>query len=174
MNDTSETKKTRPCPAYRDNVFVAVNILIWLLGAFGMYWITSTFPLNLLMSATYLAANIIFFWLIFSRAVCPNCAYQYPELSQEEYFARFKDRFVKALSFWYKVWFLIGWVWPILTMALVYAVSRRPVLLASLIVFLLVAVGVFFPILRLRVCANCKANELGICPFFSPKPAQVP
>jgi len=173
MNDKRRSKRTRPCPAYRDSAFVAVNILTWLLGAFGMYWTTSNPMLNLVMPGAYLAANILFFWWVFSHAVCPHCAYQYPELSRQEYFAGFKDRFVQALGFWYKVWLLIGWIWPVAAMILAYVISRKPVLLAALAGFLVVAVGVFVPILRLRVCANCKANELGICPFFPPKPSQA-
>jgi hypothetical protein len=46
------------------------------------------------------------------------------------------------------------------------------VLLASLLVFLLVSFGVFLPVLRLRVCPSCKANQLGICPSFSSRQAK--
>lgn len=174
MNNESEPKKTRACPAYRDTAFVTVNIMMWLCGAVGMYWITGRPTWTLILAAAYLTANIVFFWWVFSYAVCPNCAYHYPELSREEYFARFKDRFVKALTFWYKVWILIGWVWPIGAMTIAYVISRSPIVLAFLIGFLVISIGVFGPILRLRVCANCKANELGICPFFPPRPAEAP
>ena len=51
-------------------------------------------------------------------------------------------------------------------MIAIYLASGAPVVLASLLLFLLVSFGVFLPVLRLRVCPNCKANELGICPFF--------
>jgi len=173
MNDGSESKKTRPCPAYRDTAFVIVNILIWLLGAGGMYYMTNRPTLNLIMAVAYVTANIVFFWWIFSHAVCPNCAYHYPELTRGEYLDRFKDRFVKALSFWYKVWILIGWGWPIGGMMLALVISRRPVLLVFLIGFLLLSFGAFLPTLRLRVCAHCKANELGICPFFPAGPAEA-
>jgi hypothetical protein len=40
---------------------------------------------------------------------------------------------------------------------------------ANSALWLLGAFGVFLPVLRLRVCPNCKANELGICPFFAPR-----
>ena len=173
MNNESTPKITQPCPAYRDTAFVISNILVWLSGSFGMYWLTDTALLNITVSAAYLAVNILFFWGIFSRGVCPNCAYHYPGLSREEYLARFKERFIKALNFWYKAWLLIGWVWPIGAMTAAYVISRKPVLLASLIGFLLISFGIFLPILRLRVCAHCKANELGICPFFPPAQAEV-
>jgi hypothetical protein len=137
-----------------------------------MYWLTDSALINAVISAGYLIANILFFWEIFSRGVCPHCAYHYPQLSPEEYFARFKERFVSALNFWYKIWLLVAWVWPVGAMVTSYVISRKPVLLASLIAFLLISFGIFLPILRLRVCARCKANELGICPFFPPVPAK--
>jgi hypothetical protein len=173
MNDKNRAKKTRPCPAYRDKAFVTVNILIWLLGAFGMYWMTVKPILNLVLPVAYLVVNVGFFWHIFSRVVCPHCAYHYPDLPREQYFSTHKSRFVQVLRFWYKVWFLIGWVWPVTTIFLGYLISKRPILLFSLIGFFFVAFGVFFPVLRLRVCSNCKANELGICPFFPPKPVEA-
>ena len=75
--------------------------------------------------------------------------------------------FVAALKRWYKVWLLIGWAWPVTAMSAIYLVSREPIVLGSLLFFLVISFGVFLPVLRLRVCPSCKANELGICPFFA-------
>ena len=130
---------------------------------------TSDPLVNVIMPAAYLIANYVFFWRIFPRMVCTSCAYHYPSLPREEYRSRFEDPFVRALKRWYKVWLLIGWGWPVAAMIAIYLVSGAPVVLASLLLFLLVSLGVFLPVLRLRVCPNCKANELGICPFFSPR-----
>ena len=84
--------------------------------------------------------------------------------------AEFKDRFMGALRRWYKVWLLIGWAWPVAAMIVIYSLSQNPIVLVSLLVFGVTSFGVFLPVLRLRVCPRCKANELGICPFFPPKP----
>jgi hypothetical protein len=51
-------------------------------------------------------------------------------------------------------------------MIAIYLATGRPLVLASLLLFLLVSLGLFLPVLRLRVRPNCKANQLGICPFF--------
>ena len=79
---------------------------------------------------------------------------------------------MKALNRWYKVWIAVGWAWPTAAMLAGYIVSGKPMVLVSLLVFLLVSFGGFLPILRLRVCPNCKANELGICPFFPSQEGQ--
>ena len=169
MSEQAIGRKIEPCPASRDWAYITVNTVLWLLGAFGMFWMTDASPLNLVMPAAYLGLNFVFFWRVFGKAVCAHCAYHYPELPQAEYRSRFEARFVKALNRWYKVWILIGWAWPVATMTLIYLVSKKPLVLVSLLLFLLISFGVFLPVLRLRVCPRCKANELGICPFFPPR-----
>jgi hypothetical protein len=154
------------CPASKDWAYITANSLLWLLGGFGMFWTTGNPLLNSIMPALYLVANYVFFWKIFPRVVCASCAYHHPNLSREEYRGQFEDPFVRALKRWYKVWLLIGWGWPVAAMSAIYLASGSPLVLASLLLFLLVSFGVFLPVLRLRVCPNCKANELGICPFF--------
>ena len=167
MSAEVRVERMEPCPASRDWAYLTVNSVLWALGGFGMFWMTSNPLVNSIMPAAYLIANYLFFWRIFPRVVCASCAYQYPDLSREEYRDRFEDPFVRALKRWYKVWLLIGWGWPVAAMMTIYLVSGAPVVLASLLVFLLVSFGVFLPVLRLRVCPSCKANQLGICPFFS-------
>jgi hypothetical protein len=129
---------------------------------------TDKTTVNLIMPAAYLVVNFAFFWRIFGKVVCAHCAYHYPELPPAEYRDRFEARFVKALNRWYKVWILIGWGWPAAAMAVIYLASGKLVVLVSLLLFLLISFGVFLPVLRLRVCPRCKANELDICPFFPP------
>ena len=85
---------------------------------------------------------------------------------------QYQDNFVKALDRWHKVWILIGWVWPAVGMSIIYFVTKRPIVLVSLVLFVIISFGVFLPVLRLRVCPQCKANELGICPFFPPVETQ--
>ena len=166
MNGEARAGKPAPCPASRDWAYLTVNTALWLLGAFGMFWVPIKSPYNLILPAAYLVVNFTFFWRIFGRVVCAHCAYHYPELSLEEYRVRYQDGFVKALDYWHKVWVLIGWVWPAVGMIIIYLVTKRPIVLASLLAFVLISFGVFLPVLRLRVCPQCKANELGICPFF--------
>ena len=172
MSMDTPTRKLEPCPASRDWAYITVNTLLWLLGAFGMFWIVDRSPYNLILPAAYLTVNFAFFWRIFGKVVCASCAYHYPELSREEYRSRLEDRFVKALNRWYKVWLAIGWGWPFVAMLVGYIVSRKPIVLASLFVFMLVSFGGFLPVLRLRVCPRCKANEFGICPFFPSQEVQ--
>ena len=167
MNAEIQVDQIEPCPASRDWAYVTVNTVLWVLGAFGMFWMTGNFLVDSIMPAAYLIANYVFFWRIFPSRVCASCAYHYPNLPREEYGSQFEDRFVSALKRWYKVWLLIGWGWPVAAMLAIYLVSGSPVVLASLLLFLLVSFGVFLPVLRLRVCPSCKANELGICPFFA-------
>ena len=116
MSGQRQHGKKRSCPAYRDRAFVAANIAVWATGTFGIYWMSERPVLGATVAAAYLVVNIVFFWEIFSRAVCPGCAYHYPELSREEYFAQHKDRFLKTLGTYYKVWLAIGWGWPIAVM----------------------------------------------------------
>lgn len=166
MSDQRNHSKTRPCPPYRDRAFVAANVAVWMAGAFGIYWMSESPLVGSTVSAVYLVANMVFFWGIFARAVCPDCAYHHPDLSREEYLSQFKDRFLTTLRTWYKVWMVVGWGWPIAVMIAAYAASRRPILLASLAAFLIVSFGVWFPILRSRVCSRCTVRELGICPVY--------
>jgi hypothetical protein len=166
MSDQRQHSKTRPCPAYRDRAFVAANIAVWASGAFGIYWMSERPVVGATVSAAYLAVNIVFFWGIFSRVVCPACAYHYPDLSREEYFSQHKDRFLRTLRTWYKVWLVIGWGWPVVVMIAAYVVSRSPVVLASLAAFLIVSFGAWLPVVRLRVCSRCTVRELGICPVY--------
>jgi hypothetical protein len=170
MGSQIEVSELKPCPASSDRAYIATNTALWLLGAFGMFWMTSNLALNLVMPVAYLVVNFVFFWRIFPRVVCASCAYHHPALSRDEYLVDFRDRFVAALKRWYKVWVLIGWAWPIAAMTTTYLVSGKPVVLVSLLVFLFISFGVFLPVLRLRVCPRCKANELGICPFFPSEP----
>ena len=172
MNEGAHVGRMEPCPASRDWAYIAVNTVLWLLGAFGMFWMTAETPLNLIMPAAYLILNFVFFWRIFGRVVCATCAYNHPELPLDEYRARFEVSFVKALNRWYKVWILIGWAWPVAAMAGIYLLSRKPVALVSLLLFVAVSFGVFLPVLRRRVCPRCKANELGLCPFFPSRQTQ--
>ena len=169
MNAGDRVDRIEPCPASRDWAYLTVNFALWLLGAFGMFWMTGDPFVDITMPALYLVVNYLFFWRIFPTVVCASCAYHYPNLSREEYRGRFEDRFVSALRRWYKVWLLVGWAWPVTAMSAIYLVSRGPLVLASLLLFLLISFGVFLPVLRLRVCPSCKANELGICPFFAPR-----
>jgi hypothetical protein len=164
-------KELRPCPASSDPAYLAVNTALWLIGAFGMFWTTSNVLLSSILPAAYLAVNFVFFWRIFPRVVCASCAYHRPDLRRDEYLVELKDRFVGALSRWYKVWLLIGWAWPVGGMIAIYVAWKNPIVLASLAVFVLTSFGVFLPVLRRRVCPRCKANELGICPFFLPRDA---
>jgi len=164
MSDQRQHSKKRSCPAYRDRAFVAANIAVWVTGAFGIYWMSERPFVSLTVSAAYLVANMVFFWGIFSRAVCPECAYHYPELSREEYLSQYKDRFIRTLRTWYRVWLVVGWGWPIAVMIAAYVVSSRPIVLASLALFLIVWFGVWAPIGVSRVCARCTVRELGICP----------
>jgi len=172
MNNENQTTKIPPCPASRDWAYLTVNTALWLLGAFGMYWTPVRSPYNLILPGAYLVVNFTFFWRIFGKVVCAHCAYHYPDLSLEEYKARYQDSFVKALDRWHKVWALIGWVWPAVGMSIIYLVTKRPVVLISLLLFVAISFGAFLPVLRLRVCPQCKANELGICPFFPPDEMQ--
>lgn len=169
--DSPRVKELRPCPASSDPAYIAVNTALWLIGAFGMFWTTSNIAVNSILPAAYLATNFVFFWRVFPRVVCASCAYHHPDLRRDEYLVEFKDRFVGALGRWYKIWLLIGWAWPVATMIAIYLASQNPIVLASLLVFVLTSFGVFLPVLRLRVCPRCKANEFGICPFFSSKHA---
>ena len=89
----------------------------------------------------------------------------YPELSREEYLSQYKDRFIRTLRTWYRVWLVVGWGWPIAVMIGAYVVSSRPIVLASLALFLIVWFGVWAPIGVSRVCSRCTARELGICPL---------
>jgi hypothetical protein len=171
MTEPIQLEPLKPCPASSDWAYIATNTGLWLLGAFGMFWMTSHVLLNLAMPTAYLAVNFVFFWRVFPKVVCAGCAYHHPDLSPEEYLSGFKDRFVTALKRWYRVWVVIGWGWPIAAMTTIYLVSGKPVVLASLLVFLFISFGVFLPVLRLRVCPRCKANELGLCPFFPPQHA---
>jgi hypothetical protein len=155
-----------PCPASSDRAYIAANTALWLIGAFGMFWMTQNIAINAIMPAAYLVANFVFFWRVFPRVVCASCAYHHPGLPRDAYLGEFKERFVAALRRWYKIWLLIGWAWPVAAMSVLYFASHRTVVLASLLVFLLISFGVFLPVLRLRVCPRCKANELGLCPFL--------
>jgi hypothetical protein len=167
MNNQIQTKKKGGlCPASTDWAYITVNTALWLLGAFGMFWMTNNIAINLIMPIAYLVATFLFFWRIFGKWVCATCAYHHPDLSKEEYMAQLKDRFLKTLKRGYKVWFLIGGVWPVVTMIIMYFVSRKPIVLASLLLFLVISFGVFLPVLRLRVCPRCIVNEYGICPIF--------
>jgi hypothetical protein len=166
MNSQAPAGKVDPCPASRDWAYLTVNTALWLLGAFGMFWSSISFPYSMILPGAYLVVNFTFFWRIFGRVVCAHCAYYYPELSLEEYKGQYQNRFVKALNRWYKVWILIGWVWPAAGMSLIYLVTKKPIVLTSLLAFMVISFGVFLPVLRLRVCPQCKAKELGICPFF--------
>jgi len=168
MNENVQTAKIPPCPASRDWAYLTVNTTLWLLGAFGMLWSSFGRPYNLILPVAYLVVNFTFFWRIFGRVVCAHCAYHYPELSLEEYKAQYQDSFVKALNRWHKVWILIGWVWPAVGMTAIYFMTKKLIVFASLILFVVISFGIFLPVLRLRVCPQCKANELGICPFFPP------
>lgn len=172
MNDKGQAMKIPPCPASRDWAYLTINTTLWLLGAFGMFWTHVRFPYNLILPGTYLIVNFTFFWRIFGRVVCAHCAYHYPELSLGEYKAQYQDNFVKALNRWHKVWAVIGWLWPAVGMLIIYAMTKRPIVLISLLLFIALSFGVFLPVLRLRVCPQCKANELGICPFFPPTAVQ--
>jgi hypothetical protein len=169
MNAEIQVDAIEPCPASRDPAYITVNTVLWVLGAFGMFWMSGNSQVAWIMPGAYLITNYVFFWRIFPSKVCASCAYHYPNLPREEYGSRFEDRFVRALKRWYKAWLLIGWGWPVVAMVTIYLVSGAPVVLASLLLFLLVSFGAFLPVLRLRVCPNCKANELGICPFFPPR-----
>jgi hypothetical protein len=111
MGSQIEVSELKPCPASSDRAYIATNTALWLLGAFGMFWMTSNLALNLVMPVAYLVVNFVFFWRIFPRVVCASCAYHHPALSRDEYLVDFRDRFVAALKRWYKVWVLIGWAW---------------------------------------------------------------
>ena len=139
-----------------------------------MLWTTGKTPYNLILPGAYLTLNVLFFWRIFGKVVCVHCAYHYPELSPNDYRSHYQDRFVRALNRWYKIWVLIGWAWPVAAMCAIFLLTRRPVVLISLLLFLVISFGVFLPVLRLRVCPRCKANELGICPFFTSRRMQEP
>lgn len=169
MNETNQKTKIPPCPASRDWAYLTINTTLWILGAFGMIWTNLRLPYNLILPGAYLIANFTFFWFIFGRVVCATCPYHYPDLSEEEYKSKHQDGFVAALNRWYKVWMLVGWAWPAAGMSIIYFATRKPVVLGSLLLFVALSFGVFLPVLRLRVCPKCKANELGICPFFPPR-----
>jgi hypothetical protein len=167
MSAEGRAERAEPCPASRDWAYIGVNSALWLLGAFGMFWMTDNLLVNLIMPAAYLIANYVFFWRIFGRVVCATCAYHHPQLSREDYRSQLEGPFITALNRWYKIWILIGWAWPVAVMLTMYLLSKTAVVLISLLLFLLVSFGLFLPVLRLRVCPSCKVNELGICPFFS-------
>jgi hypothetical protein len=59
---------------------------------------------------------------------------------------------------------VVGWGWPIAVMIAAYVVTRSPMLLISLVLFLVVWFGVWAPIGLSRVCSRCTVRELGICP----------
>jgi hypothetical protein len=137
MNAEIQVDPIEPCPASRDWAYITANTVLWVLGAFGMFWMTGNFLVDWIMPAAYLITNYVFFWRIFPSRVCASCAYHYPNLPREDYGSRFEDRFVRALKRWYKVWLLIGWGWPVVAMATIYLVSEAPVVVASLVLFLL-------------------------------------
>ena len=74
MSEETVGSKIEPCPASRDRAYITVNTVLWVLGAFGMYWMTDESPLNLIMPAAYLGLNFAFFRRIFGNnelGICP-------------------------------------------------------------------------------------------------------
>jgi hypothetical protein len=153
------------CSAATDPLYLAVNGTLWLIGASGMFWLTDSVWLNLIMPVAYIVVCYVYFNCIYAWLGCANCVYKHPELDVEDYLSRYTKRFQRSFSLYLGLWAVLAWGWPVTAMIVMYFTVGRIIILATLLTFLIVSSVAFFPTLLLRVCPRCRVRALGICPF---------
>ncbi len=162
-----EIRPGEKCPASTDPVYLSVNIILLIVGAAGMYWLTENVWINLLLPSAYLIICILFFFKIFSKINCKYCVYNKPATqSIEEYKNKMKEKFQRSYKRSILLWAFLGAVWPILVMTFSLIVLGNTIVFYFLLTFILLALFGFIPILLKRVCPKCKVRQIGVCPFF--------
>lgn len=153
------------CSAATDPVYLAINGSLWLIGAFGMFWLTHNVWLNLIMPAAYVVTCYVYFNYVYAWVGCANCVYKHPELTVEAYLAGYTKAFQRGFNLYLGLWAVLAWGWPVTAMTVMYFALDRIIILAALLTFLILGSVGFFPTLLFRVCPRCKVRALGICPF---------
>lgn len=165
-----KTEKTEKCPASTDPAYLTTNLVLWVIGATGMYWFTNEFYLSLVMPAAYVVFCVAFFTKIYPYVTCKYCVYNKPDTkSIKEYLNESKEKFQRGWKIHITTWAIGGWGWPITAMGITLFVFGRFIVLPYLLLFLIISFLVFFPVLLKRVCPKCKVYELGICPMHPGK-----
>jgi len=153
------------CPFYKSVQAVLISLILIALGTVGIYF------LNLWAAVGYLIYSIVFYFLAMPLGLCKYCYYKVKEttidkdkgetieklLPLDKWRESYLNKHVKCGKRW--TWALaIVWLLPIVLIVISFFLSFSIFALISLIGFIVVLVGNFFYMLRVK-CPKCAIQD---------------
>ena len=153
------------CPFYKSVQAVMIVLVLIALGTWGIYY------LNSLIAIAYLIFSILFYFLVMPFTMCKYCYYKFTETTKvRETGKTFKS--LMSLDKWresngiekhvgQKNWtycMSIVWLLPIVLIVISFFLNFSIFALISLIGFIVVLVGNYYYMLRVK-CPTCAIQE---------------